>query len=199
MDSIEISEENYERLEIKYLPLLKKTSAQFYKRYTKYGIEYDDLLQQAKLEFLIAIRTFDVTKGVYFGHYARLIINNGLNGMIKASTPNYHKKNKDKSIEQGKDVFDKIFLEPDKELSNEHMCGVYYDNYNENIIEELIAMLPESDRRIAELVLFEEKSIRSIIIETDSKINVQGMGTKVNAIKKQIGVLYDEYHRENME
>ena len=63
-----------EELFKKYRPLLKKSS----KRYTGYGIEYDDVFQQASIIFIIAIHDFEENMNIPFSGYIKKRINWGL-------------------------------------------------------------------------------------------------------------------------
>ena len=63
-----------EELFIKYKPLLKKGS----KKYARYGMEYDDVFQQASLIFIIAVYDFEERENIPFSGYIKKRINWGL-------------------------------------------------------------------------------------------------------------------------
>ncbi|MHC2995430.1 MAG: hypothetical protein IBV53_08025 [Candidatus Atribacteria bacterium] len=58
----------------KFKPLLKSRS----KRYSRYGLEYDDIFQQAALLFILAVYDYKEKRSVTFAGYAKKRINWGL-------------------------------------------------------------------------------------------------------------------------
>jgi DNA-directed RNA polymerase specialized sigma subunit len=58
----------------KFKPLLKSRS----KRYSKYGLEYDDIFQQAALLFILAVYDYKDKGSVHFAGYVKKRINWGL-------------------------------------------------------------------------------------------------------------------------
>jgi len=63
-----------EELFKKYKPLLKSNS----KKYYRYGMEYDDVFQQASIIFIIAVYDFEEKKDIPFSGYIKKKINWGL-------------------------------------------------------------------------------------------------------------------------
>ena len=63
-----------EELFKKYRPLLKKSS----KKYARYGLEYDDVFQQASIIFIIAVYDFEENMNIPFSGYIKKRINWGL-------------------------------------------------------------------------------------------------------------------------
>jgi DNA-directed RNA polymerase specialized sigma subunit len=63
-----------EELFKKYKPLLKSNS----KKYCRYGMEYDDVFQQASIIFIIAVYDFEGIKDIPFSGYIKKKINWGL-------------------------------------------------------------------------------------------------------------------------
>ena len=63
-----------EELFNKYKPLLKNSS----KRYARYGLEYDDVFQQASIIFIIAVYDFEENMNIPFSGYIKKRINWGL-------------------------------------------------------------------------------------------------------------------------
>ena len=63
-----------EELFIQFKPLLKSRA----KRYSKYGLEYDDIFQQASLLFILAVYAYKEKGSVPFAGYAKKRINWGL-------------------------------------------------------------------------------------------------------------------------
>ena len=63
-----------EELFIQFKPLLKSRA----KRYSKYGLEYDDVFQQASLLFILAVYDYKEKGNVPFAGYAKKRINWGL-------------------------------------------------------------------------------------------------------------------------
>jgi len=58
----------------KFNPLLKSRA----KRYSRYGLEYDDVFQQAALLFILAVYDYKENKNVPFAGYIKKRINWGL-------------------------------------------------------------------------------------------------------------------------
>ena len=58
----------------KFKPLLKSKA----KRYSRYGLEYDDVFQQAALIFILAVYDYKEEKNVPFAGYIKKRINWGL-------------------------------------------------------------------------------------------------------------------------
>ena len=58
----------------KFKPLLKSRS----KRYSRYGLEYDDIFQQAALLFILAVYDYKEKRSVPFAGYIKKRINWGL-------------------------------------------------------------------------------------------------------------------------
>jgi DNA-directed RNA polymerase specialized sigma subunit len=63
-----------EELFIRFTPLLKSRA----KRYSRYGLEYDDIFQQAALLFIIAVYDYKEKGDVPFAGYVKKRINWGL-------------------------------------------------------------------------------------------------------------------------
>jgi DNA-directed RNA polymerase specialized sigma subunit len=58
----------------KFKPLLKSRA----KRYSRYGLEYDDVFQQASLIFILAVYDYKEQPPVTFSHYIKKRIDWGL-------------------------------------------------------------------------------------------------------------------------
>jgi DNA-directed RNA polymerase specialized sigma subunit len=58
----------------KFKPLLKSRA----KRYSRYGLEYDDVFQQAALIFILAVYDYQEEKNIPFAGYIKKRINWGL-------------------------------------------------------------------------------------------------------------------------
>ena len=58
----------------KFKPLLKSRA----KRYSRYGLEYDDVFQQAALIFILAVYNYQEEKNIPFAGYIKKRINWGL-------------------------------------------------------------------------------------------------------------------------
>lgn len=63
---------SYNILLNKYLPIIKKISSEFYKKYSCYGFEFNDFLQEGYLGFQKALDYFDENKEALF--YTFLVV-----------------------------------------------------------------------------------------------------------------------------
>ena len=64
-------EKAMEELFIKFIPLLKSRA----RRYSRYGLEYEDVFQQASLIFILAVYDFEEKRGIPFSGYIKKRIN----------------------------------------------------------------------------------------------------------------------------
>ena len=67
-------EKAMEELFNQFKPLLKSRA----KRYSRYGLEYDDVFQQASLIFILAVYDYEEKPPVTFSHYMKKRIDWGL-------------------------------------------------------------------------------------------------------------------------
>lgn len=68
----------YDILYQKYLPLIKNITIKFYKYLKGYGVEFDDLFQEAYLAFLKTIKLFNDKENTLFYTFLRININSKL-------------------------------------------------------------------------------------------------------------------------
>ena len=100
---------NFDSVVEKYTPLLKSLIKKYLNmNSSNVSIEYEDLMQECLIGVYDTVRTFDSSKGVYFSHYLRLIVNNKLLAFCRDYLPHIYKKNRDKSSMKGRPVFDRI-------------------------------------------------------------------------------------------
>ena len=84
-----VQEENenaYQILYDKYQPLLRQIVSRFYSTYRYFGIEYEDLYQEANLALTKAIRTYQVSSNTLFYTFACITVRSKLKNLIKVST-----------------------------------------------------------------------------------------------------------------
>lgn len=84
-----VQEENenaYQILYDKYQPLLRQIVSRFYSTYRYFGIEYEDLYQEANLALTKAIRAYQVSSNTLFYTFACITIRSKLKNLIKVST-----------------------------------------------------------------------------------------------------------------
>ena len=65
-------------LYLKYQPIIKSISKQFYEKYKHYGYEYDDFLQEANISFEKAVVNYDETKENLFYTFVVVCIKRSL-------------------------------------------------------------------------------------------------------------------------
>ena len=63
-------EKSMEKLFIQFKPLLKSRAS----RYSRYGLEYEDVFQQASLIFILAVYEFEEKRGIPFSGYIKKIL-----------------------------------------------------------------------------------------------------------------------------
>ena len=68
----------YDILYQKYLPLIKNITIKFYNYLKRYGVEFDDLFQEAYLAFLKTIKLFNEKENTLFYTFLRININSKL-------------------------------------------------------------------------------------------------------------------------
>ncbi len=68
-----------------YLPLLGSATQKLMKAYGISESEYDDLFQEASLALYKAVFAFDNAKGVSFGHFAKICIQNRIISYIRSN------------------------------------------------------------------------------------------------------------------
>lgn len=57
----------------KYLPIMRKVAYQYYKSYKDIGISFEDLIQEARIGLMKAIRSYDESKCLFYS-YAMLCV-----------------------------------------------------------------------------------------------------------------------------
>ena len=68
-----------------YLPLIQSATTKLMKAYGIGGSEEDDIMQEASLALYKAALAFDTAKGVSFGHYAKVCIQNRIISYIRSN------------------------------------------------------------------------------------------------------------------
>ena len=84
-----IEEENDDARELlykKYLPMLKIIAVKYYGYLKFYGVEYDDLFQEAFLAFLKTIKLFKKEEDTLFYTFLRININSKLSNYARVAT-----------------------------------------------------------------------------------------------------------------
>lgn len=68
-----------------YLPLIQSAAGKLMKAYSISESERDDIVQEASLALYKAVLAFDNAKGVSFGHYAKICIQNRIISYIRSN------------------------------------------------------------------------------------------------------------------
>lgn len=70
----------------KYKPIIKRMASNYFKSFSRYGIEYDDLVQEGYLGLYNAIRGYHSTKNTLFYTYATISIRSKMLNYLKRYT-----------------------------------------------------------------------------------------------------------------
>ena len=84
-----VQEENenaYQILYDKYQPLLRQIASRFFSAYRQFGVEYDDLYQEANLALTKAIHAYQASSNTLFYTFACITVQSKLKNFIKVST-----------------------------------------------------------------------------------------------------------------
>ena len=60
----------------KYTPIIRKIASEYYQKYSNYGYEYDDFLQEAELAFYRALSSYNEDKNSLFYTFVNMFIEN---------------------------------------------------------------------------------------------------------------------------
>ena len=82
----ENDEFSYYSLFEKYKPIVKNISKEFYDRYSDYGYDHDDFIQEGYVGFQNALNKYDSSKGVLFYTFVELCIRRRLLSFTKNIT-----------------------------------------------------------------------------------------------------------------
>ena len=82
----ENDEFSYYSLFEKYKPIVKNISKEFYDRYSDYGYDYDDFIQEGYVGFQNALNKYDSSKGALFYTFVELCIRRRLISFTKNIT-----------------------------------------------------------------------------------------------------------------
>ncbi len=82
----ENDEFSYYSLFEKYKPIVKNISKEFYDRYSDYGYDYDDFIQEGYVGFQNALNKYDSSKGALFYTFVELCIRRRLLSFTKSIT-----------------------------------------------------------------------------------------------------------------
>lgn len=82
----ENDEFSYYSLFEKYKPIVKNISKEFYDRYSDYGYDYDDFIQEGYVGFQNALNKYDSSKGAVFYTFVELCIRRRLLSFTKSIT-----------------------------------------------------------------------------------------------------------------
>ena len=74
----ENDENSYDILYQKYLPIIKKIASNYYFKYSNYGYDYEDFLQESHLAFQRALRYFDESRNSLFYTFVTVCLNRRL-------------------------------------------------------------------------------------------------------------------------
>ena len=89
---VEENQSEYKEIIIKkYSPIVKKITYNFYIKLKKYGVEYEDVYQEALIGLNYAIDHFDFNRNNKFYTYALLCVRSKLNTLFKRLNNDHHK------------------------------------------------------------------------------------------------------------
>lgn len=67
----------------KYNPIIRKIASDYYSKFSNYGCDYDDFLQEGYISFQKALKYYDESKSCLFYTFALMCINRGLLSFCK--------------------------------------------------------------------------------------------------------------------
>ena len=68
----------------KYIPIIRKIASEYYQKFSNYGFEYEDFLQEAQLAFYQALGKYDESKNVLFYTFVNMYIRNKMASFCRA-------------------------------------------------------------------------------------------------------------------
>lgn len=138
----ENDENSYDILYQKYLPILKKIASNYYLKYSNYGYDYEDFLQESHLAFQRALRYFDESRNSLFYTFVTVCLNRRLlsfSQRIVLKSDQYAFLNVD--LDQACDVVDE----------KADMDQIFFDSEMDSMVRKLIVDLPIQYSSVLEL------------------------------------------------
>lgn len=150
----------FEPLFYRFSPLVKRYMRDYFLRY----VEYEDLMQEARLVMLDAIERYDSEKGMRFSGYYRLMLQHHIYGIIRKE--NAHRRKCDRSA-----------LSFDELLESSKIAQMAFIDYQ---TPEHVLALREAYRDYGELLSKFEKEVYLLFIR----------GLSIKAIADELEVEY---------
>lgn len=126
----------------KYQPVIHNIANEYYRRFSKYGYDYDDFVQEANIAFQRALIHYDENKNIMFYTFAVLCIKRSLLTFCRQIS----NVNKNISCEDTYEINDEILADPNSDIK------YYIDSFEmEEIFHSIIISLPIELSSIFEL------------------------------------------------
>ena len=140
----------------KYTPIIRRIAYEYYQKYSNYGYEFDDFLQEAQLSFYQALSRYNEDKNTLFYTFINMCIRNRLSSFCRTIT---NKKNNDTLLnsvsindddyEDVKSNINSIYSEQDFQkiikniiYSSSFLSGVIIElRYNDFTLREISTLL----------------------------------------------------------
>lgn len=125
----------------KYTPIIRRIAYEYYQKYSNYGYEFDDFLQEAQLSFYQALSRYNEDKNTLFYTFINMCIRNRLSSFCRAIT---NKKNNDTLL---------------------NSVSINDDNY-EDVKSNINSIYSEQDfQKIIKNIIYSSSFLSGVIIE----------------------------------
>lgn len=169
-------EDAFDLLLRKYEPLIKSIASYYVKTINSYRLEYDDILQECRIAFLIAVKKYDYTNSVLFYTFLLLIIRRRVGVYMRSL---FSKKNNYVSLDLYYDL-DNFEIEDDAYNETSNLC------YDYLFVEDIVNFKNELDS--FEACVFELRFNRFSYkeIATLLDVNIKKIDNEMVKIRKKL-------------
>lgn len=170
----------------KYLPIIKKIANEFYQRYSSFGYDYDDFIQEGMIAFQRAIVSYKESKNTLFYTFATVCIRRSLLTFCR-NISNFNRNISNKNY-VSIDDYDSVFLDVRADINSITCAGELSD-----MLKKVIIDLPFENSCIFELK-FNGFTYREIGLLLD--IPSSSVEFKNRSAKRKIERLIKKYYSE---
>ena len=169
----ENSDDYYDILYKKYLPIIKRLASDYYMKSLNYGCEYEDFLQEANIAFYTAIKYFNEDRNILFYTFVTVCIKRRLISYTKKLVS----KNKATPLESLDNCAEEI-------MDKTNIYQVIEDSEFSNLLKQLIIDLPMEYSCILELKInnFSSVEIASLLELPVSTVQYRNRKNKKNVL-----------------
>ncbi len=150
----ENDDDSHDILFKKYYPIIKRIAYEYYSKYSEYGFDYDDFVQEGIISFQRAIDNFDEKKDIMFYTFVLVCIRRGLMTFTRSAS-----STKNKIFSEHEEV-DEGIMDIDSDVSN-----IYDKLLFEDIFKKAIYDMESDFSTVLELKIngFTYKEIGSLL------------------------------------